>query len=80
MVDSSRYFDKSVTMVLLRQTIFVKGIYSEQAGQALVPITCDEDPVMREDVVTVGMSGHDLRYRPEYGIGGRSCRSHTSHR
>lgn len=63
-VEASRFYGKSVTKVGLRQTLFFSGEYSESAKQSLVPIT--GEPVMREDVVKVGMSGRDLRYRPEF--------------
>jgi hypothetical protein len=65
MVSAARFFDKSVTMVTLRQTVFLDGLYSTSSRQKLVAIQAD-DAVMREDVVTVGVAGHDLRYRPEY--------------
>jgi hypothetical protein len=63
-VDSSRFYGKSVSMVILRMGVFVKGVFPQAGGQALVPIT--GEPHMREDVTTVGMGGHDLRYRPEF--------------
>ena len=65
MVEASRFFDKSVTKVLLRQAVFVHGVFSAAAGLQLVPIESDA-PVMREDVVRVGIAGTDLRYRPEF--------------
>jgi hypothetical protein len=37
---------------------------TEADPQSLVEIV--GEPHMREDVVTVGMKGHDLRYRPEF--------------
>ena len=63
MVGATRLFPKDVSMVLVRQTIFVHGEVG-QDGQPLVPI--EGEPHMREDVVTVGRGGHDLRYRPEF--------------
>lgn len=63
-VEASRQYGKSVTKVGLRQTLFFTGEYSKVAGQALFDIT--GEPHMREDVVRVGMSGTDLRYRPEF--------------
>lgn len=63
-VEASRFYGKSVTKVGLRQTLFFSGEYSETAKQSLVTIT--GEPHMREDVVKVGMSGRDLRYRPEF--------------
>jgi len=61
-VEASRFYDKSVTKVGLRQFVFIKGALGVD-GQALVPITGEAR--MREDVVRVGM-GTDLRYRPEF--------------
>lgn len=63
-VDASRFYGKNVSMVILRMAVFVKGVFPEAGGQALIPI--DGEPHMREDVTTVGMGGHDLRYRPEF--------------
>ena len=63
MVGATRLFGKDVSMVLVRQTIFVHGEVGED-GQPL--ITIEGDPHMREDVVTVGRGGTDLRYRPEF--------------
>lgn len=63
MVGATRLFGKDVSMVLVRQTIFVHGEIGED-GQPLVKI--EGEPRMREDVVTVGRGGHDLRYRPEF--------------
>lgn len=63
-VDASRFYGKTVTKVGLRQTLFFVGSYSKAAGQSLVTIT--GEPQMREDVVRVGISGTDLRYRPVF--------------
>lgn len=63
-VEASRFYGKSVTKVALRQSLFFSGEYSKSAGQSLVPIY--GEPQMREDVVRVGISGRDLRYRPEF--------------
>ena len=63
MVGATRLFGKDVSMVLVRQTIFVHGEPGED-GQPLVRIV--GEPAMREDVVTVGRGGHDLRYRGEF--------------
>lgn len=63
-VEASRLYGKTVTKVALRQTLFFTGEYSPKCNQSLVPIT--GEPHMREDVVRVGMSGTDLRYRPEF--------------
>jgi len=61
-VSAARLFDKSVTMVLLRQTLFFSGDFSKAEGMQLARIV--GDPHMREDVVRVGNGGTDLRYRP----------------
>jgi len=64
-VEASRLYDKSVTKVGLMQTLFFTGEYSKTAGQQLTRIVAP-DPDMREDVVTVGVKGTDLRYRAEF--------------
>ena len=61
-VSAARFFGKSVTMVGLRQTIFIAGEFSKGEGMMLARI--DGVPEMREDVVRVGNGGTDLRYRP----------------
>ena len=63
-VSAARFFDKSVTMVSLRQTLFFSGEMSKTEGQLMVRI--EGEPVMREDVVRVGNGGTDLRYRPMF--------------
>lgn len=63
-VGAARFYGKSVTMTALRQFIFMHGIVSPNDTQALVEI--EGEPVCREDVVTVGMNGKDLRYRPMF--------------
>lgn len=58
-------FYANVKMTEARQYIFpFKGERGE-GGSSLVRIT-GSDPYMREDVVTVGRGGTDLRYRPEW--------------
>lgn len=64
MVSASRFFDKSVTMVAIRQSIFTHGVMTKADDQPLVPIV--GIPQMREDVVTVGVSGHENRFRGEF--------------
>ena len=61
-VSAARFFGKSVTMVGLRQTLFVAGEFSRREGMMLCQII--GEPEMREDVVRVGNGGTDLRYRP----------------
>lgn len=63
-VGAARFYDKSVTMTGLRQCLFMHGEQSKTAGQSLVRIV--GEPVMREDMVRVGMGGCDLRYRAEF--------------
>ena len=63
-VSAGRLFGKSVKMTALRQQIFVDGELSLVESQKMVRI--EGTPQMREDVVRVGMSGTDLRYRPEF--------------
>jgi hypothetical protein len=61
-VSAARFFGKSVSMVGLRQTIFVAGEFSNKEAMMLARI--NGEPWMREDVVRVGNGGTDLRYRP----------------
>jgi hypothetical protein len=61
-VSAARFFGKSVTMVGLRQTIFMAGEFSKIEGMMLARIS--GMPEMREDVVRVSNGGTDLRYRP----------------
>lgn len=63
-VGGARFYGKSVSMTALRQFIFFDGDFSKVDGQKLARIT--GEPIMREDVVRVGMGGTDLRYRPEF--------------
>jgi hypothetical protein len=66
MVSAGRFYS-GVTMVLLRQVLFVNGELGVD-NQALIEIEGDADevPIMREDVVRVGINGTDLRYRPQF--------------
>lgn len=60
-----RVFGKSVKMTELRQlcTFLADGIGTD--GMQLTEIVADA-PVMREDMVRVGMGTADIRYRAEY--------------
>jgi len=49
----------------IEKTLVKKSIFYYGGSDAVVPMQCD-DPIMREDYVKVGMSGTDLRYRPEW--------------
>lgn len=62
-VGAARFYGKNVTMTALKQFIFLRGEVGSD-GQALARI--EGEPRMREDVVTVGRGGSDLRYRPEF--------------
>jgi hypothetical protein len=62
-IGGARFYDKSVTMTMLRQCLFFKGITTKADPAQLVPI--EGEPRMREDVVRVGQ-GTDLRYRGEF--------------
>ena len=62
-VAGARFYGKDVPMTALRQFLFFRGEVGED-GQQLVPV--EGEPHMREDVVTVGRGGADLRYRPEF--------------
>jgi hypothetical protein len=61
---AARFYDKSVSMVALRQFLFFKGIVTKADKQELFEIVGEHR--MREDMVTVGISGTDLRYRAEF--------------
>ncbi len=62
-IGGCRFYGKSITMTAARQFIFVRGEIGDD-GQMLVHVK--GDPIMREDVVTVGRGGTDLRYRPQF--------------
>lgn len=63
-IGAARFFGKDVRMTDLRQFLFFKGQMSENDPQMLVEIS--GEPYMREDVVRLGISGTDLRYRPAF--------------
>ncbi|TDT31138.1 hypothetical protein [Naumannella halotolerans] len=63
-IGAARFYGKSVKMTELRQFLFFKGVLSDADPQPLIPI--EGTPRMREDVVRLGISGTDLRYRPEF--------------
>lgn len=56
-------FYSGVTMTELRQYMFFRGEVGSD-GRALTRVI--GEPEMREDVVKVGRSGADLRYRPQF--------------
>lgn len=60
-----RLFGKSVKMTELRQTFTFLSDGVSDAGLQLARLDVPE-PVMREDMVRVGMGTADIRYRAEY--------------
>jgi hypothetical protein len=62
-VSAARLYSKSVTMTMLRQTIFVGG---EEGDDGTLMVHIDGTPTMREDVARVGNGGTDLRYRAQF--------------
>lgn len=62
-VGGVRFYGKQITMTATKQYLFFVGEVGSD-GRGLVRI--DGEPRMREDVVTVGRGGTDLRYRPEF--------------
>lgn len=60
-----RLFGKSVKMTELRQLLTFLPHGVSEDGMQLVHLIADE-PVMREDMVRVGMGTADIRYRAEY--------------
>lgn len=63
-IGAARFYGKDVSMVSLRQCLFFKGILTDAEPQMLVEI--HGEPKMQEDVVRLGMSGTDLRFRPTF--------------
>jgi hypothetical protein len=61
-VGGARFYS-GVTMTALKQFMYLRGEVGDD-GRALTRI--EGDPIMREDVVTVGRNGSDLRYRPQF--------------
>lgn len=63
-----------ITKIAARQAFFVEaertrapgGYEGSTASTALIPLLALDPPIMREDLVRVGMGTADLRYRPEY--------------
>lgn len=62
-VGGARFYGKSVTMTALRQFVFFRGEMGPDGRQYA---RIEGEPKMREDVVRLGRSGTDLRYRPEF--------------
>ena len=67
-IGAARFYDKSVTMTMLRQCLFFTGLMTKADNQQLVEIIANDpdDPHMREDVVRLGQGSTDLRYRAEF--------------
>jgi hypothetical protein len=61
-VGGARFYS-GVTMTALKQFMYLRGEVGDD-GRALTRI--EGEPIMREDVVTVGRNGSDLRYRPQF--------------
>lgn len=61
-VSGARFYS-GVTMTALKQFLFIRG---EVGGDGRMLTEIVGEPRMREDVVTVGRNGSDLRYRPEF--------------
>lgn len=61
-VGGARFY-QGVTMTALKQFMYLRGEVGDD-GRALTRIV--GEPEMREDVVTVGRNGSDLRYRPQF--------------
>ncbi len=53
--------DRGIDKTLVRKSLFIP---TTDSGM-VIPMEAD-DPIMREDYVRVGISGTDLRYRPEF--------------
>ena len=63
-VGASRFYGKNVApMTALRQFMFFRGELGDD-GRMLTRI--EGEAMMREDVVRIGKSGTDLRYRPQF--------------
>lgn len=79
-ISAARFYGKDVTMTMLKQCLFFKGITTAADNQQLTEIeyewtddmaSMSEDdprrnPHMREDVVRLGQGSTDLRYRAEF--------------
>ena len=62
-VGAARFYGKAVAMTTLRSSVFTRGEPGQEGTQLFA---IEGEPWMREDVVRVGISGHDLRYRPQF--------------
>lgn len=68
MISATRLYDRSVSMTLMRQIIFMNGLMTDADQQHLFEI--HGEPRMREDVVRLAGSSRsaDLRFRPEFPV------------
>tara|TARA_R110000803_G_scaffold200845_1_gene265449 strand:+ start:451 stop:969 length:519 start_codon:yes stop_codon:yes gene_type:complete len=57
--------DIGIEKTLLRKSLFIIADADSESGEPLC-LMDTTDPIMREDVVRVGMGSTDLRYRPEF--------------
>jgi len=79
-ISAARFYGKDVTMTMLKQCLFFRGIVTAADNQQLVEIKYpwteemaglalddpNRNPHMREDVVRLGQGSTDLRYRAEF--------------
>jgi hypothetical protein len=79
-ISAARFYGKDVTMTMLKQCLFFRGVMTAADNQQLVEIDYEWDdemaslalddprrnPHMREDVVRLGQGSTDLRYRAEF--------------
>ena len=65
MIGAARNYP-GVKMTELKQIITLVGEYGTHGRDMLARLILDDEPIMREDPVRIGMGTADLRYRPEY--------------
>jgi len=58
---SAAHKDIGLEKTLVRKSLFIHDV----DGSGVVPMEC-EDPIIREDMVRVGVGSADMRYRPEF--------------
>lgn len=58
---SAAHKDLGIEKTLVKKSMF----FADEDGSGYIPIEADE-PVVREDIVRVGVGQTDLRYRPEF--------------
>lgn len=62
----ARAFGKSVKMTELRQSLLYLPDGTDVEGSMMLTRLDADEPIMREDMVRVGMGTADIRYRAEY--------------